>query len=89
MIDLSLAYSDGQGVPQDYAKAMEWFRKGAAAGDGDAMVDIALLYQNIEVDISHHATTELFFLTSGRFYFRNFRTGEKFDWLTDEPPDLS
>ena len=29
-------YRDGQGAPQDYAKAREWFEKAAAAGDASA-----------------------------------------------------
>jgi TPR repeat protein len=31
-------------VPQDYAKAREWFEKGVAAGDARAMVGIGWLY---------------------------------------------
>jgi TPR repeat protein len=28
-----MLYEEGHGVPQDYQKALEWYEKGAAAGD--------------------------------------------------------
>lgn len=37
-------YRVGQGVPVDYAKAMKWYRKGAAAGSRNAMVGLAIMY---------------------------------------------
>ncbi len=46
MFNRGLDYYNGQGVPQDYAKAMEWFRKAAAAGIGRAMNNIGMLYTN-------------------------------------------
>ena len=33
-------------MPQDYTKAMEWYRKAAAAGKGRAMINIGVLYAN-------------------------------------------
>ncbi|WP_296595562.1 tetratricopeptide repeat protein [Phenylobacterium sp.] len=33
---VGLLYQNGQGVPQDYAKALEWHRRGLAAGDDAA-----------------------------------------------------
>jgi len=41
---MGAAYATGLGVPQDYAKAMEWYRKGAAKGNGDAMCGVGWLY---------------------------------------------
>ena len=40
MRDLGFLYENGQGVPQDYAKAREWFEKAAAAGSADAVKDL-------------------------------------------------
>ena len=37
---------NGQGGPQDYAKALEWYEKAAAAGNADAMVNLGALYAN-------------------------------------------
>jgi TPR repeat protein len=36
MTDLGALYANGDGVPQDYAKAREWYEKAAAKGDADA-----------------------------------------------------
>ena len=33
-------------MPQDYAKAREWYEKAAAKGDATAMINIGLLYDN-------------------------------------------
>jgi uncharacterized protein len=33
MYNLGLLYGNGLGVAQDYAKAREWFEKGAAKGE--------------------------------------------------------
>jgi len=46
---LGQAYATGAGVPQDYAKAMEWYVKAASRGDevaSDGMVGEAGLYEN-------------------------------------------
>jgi len=44
MIRLGRMFSDGQGVPQDYALAATWFSRAAAAGSGPAMVELSALY---------------------------------------------
>ena len=36
MNSLGLLYQNGQGVPQDYAKAREWYEKAADKGDARA-----------------------------------------------------
>ncbi len=37
-------YDNGQGVPQDYAKAAEWFREAAEQGHLNARFNLALMY---------------------------------------------
>ena len=37
-------YADGIGVPQGYAAAMKWYRKGADAGDPSCTFAVGLLY---------------------------------------------
>jgi hypothetical protein len=37
-------YREGQGVPQDYAQAVFWYRKAAEQGDGPAQVSLGLLH---------------------------------------------
>ena len=41
---LGALYANGWSVPQDYAKAREWFQKAAAQGDARAQHDLGLLY---------------------------------------------
>ncbi len=43
---LGYFYTIGQGVPQDYVKAREWFEKAADQGYGYAMRGIGILYAN-------------------------------------------
>ncbi len=39
-------YENGQGVPQDYAQAMIWFRKAADQGEADAQFNLGVMYEN-------------------------------------------
>ncbi|MDE0745659.1 MAG: tetratricopeptide repeat protein, partial [SAR202 cluster bacterium] len=43
---LGQMYRDGQGVPQDYKTAMEWFILSAEQGDGDAQFNLGFMYGN-------------------------------------------
>jgi TPR repeat protein len=38
-------YRDGQGVAQDYAEAMRWFRKSAAQEEVSAQNNLGLMYR--------------------------------------------
>ncbi|KAF9426553.1 Mitochondrial translocator assembly and maintenance protein 41 [Entomortierella beljakovae] len=44
--DIGVLYHNGQGVPQDYSKAMEWYLKSAGQGNADAMINIGALYED-------------------------------------------
>ncbi len=37
-------YGNGEGVPQDYAEAVGWWRKAAEQGDANAHFNLGLLY---------------------------------------------
>ncbi len=41
---LGLIYAKGQGVPQDYAAAADWYRKAAEKGNAFAQTNLALFY---------------------------------------------
>ena len=41
---LGLVYTLGHGVPQDYAKAREWYEQAAAQGYADAQALLGVLY---------------------------------------------
>jgi TonB family protein len=45
---LGLAYATGQGVPQDYAQALAWYRDAANQGDANALCRLATMYENAE-----------------------------------------
>ena len=44
--NLGLMYFAGQGLPQDDAKAAQWFRSAAEQGDAPAQYNLALIYQS-------------------------------------------
>ncbi|KAF9426605.1 hypothetical protein BGZ76_002680, partial [Entomortierella beljakovae] len=44
--DLGVIYQNGDGVQQDYSKAMEWYLKASDQGNSDAQRNIGLLYQS-------------------------------------------
>lgn len=46
MVDLGAHYAAGDGVPQDYMKAADWWRKGAEQGDADAEFALGALYES-------------------------------------------
>jgi uncharacterized protein len=43
---LGLMYRKGQGVPQDYAVAVSWYRKAAEQGDEHGQSSLGLLYES-------------------------------------------
>jgi TPR repeat protein len=46
MSNLGWLYENGKGVPQDYAKAREWYEKAAAKDNAAAMNNLGGLYEN-------------------------------------------
>ena len=45
-VNLGLMYEQGQGVRQDYAQAVQWYRRAAEQGYADAQVNLGLMYAN-------------------------------------------
>ena len=43
---LGMKYSEGDGVRQDYAEAMKWFRKAADQGEVRSQFNLAIMYEN-------------------------------------------
>ena len=41
-------YNNGEGVPQDHARAARWFLKAAKQGDADAQLSVGLMYDKGE-----------------------------------------
>ena len=44
--NLGVAYDKGQGVPQDYAESMKWYRKAAEQGLAEAQYNLGVTYYN-------------------------------------------
>ncbi|MFA4871976.1 MAG: SEL1-like repeat protein [Patescibacteria group bacterium] len=44
--NLGIMYESGQGVPKDYAKAVEWFQKAAEQGNPHAQLNLGNMYYN-------------------------------------------
>ena len=42
--NLGVMYENGQGVPQDYAEALKWFRLAADQGDAKAQHNLGVMY---------------------------------------------
>src|SRR5437868_1947968 len=42
--NLGSLYYNGQGIPQDYAKARQWYEKAAAQGYAEAQFSLGVLY---------------------------------------------
>lgn len=47
-VELGLRYTDGTGVPQDYARAAEWFRQAAMQGNAEGQLELGVMYVNGE-----------------------------------------
>jgi len=44
--NLGLMYDNGEGVPQDYAEALKWFRLAAERGNVTAQYNVGVMYDN-------------------------------------------
>lgn len=44
--NLGLLYANGQGVPQDYVQARQWYEKAAIQGDALAQLNLGIIYGN-------------------------------------------
>ena len=43
---LGQLYANGEGVPQDYVQARQWYEKAALQGDASAQLHLGVLYEN-------------------------------------------
>ncbi len=67
MITLGLYYQQGRGVPQDYAKAMDWYLQAFSLFNGDAYNNIGVMYRDGEgVKANRKIAHDLFLMTHMR-----------------------
>ena len=45
MYSLGQMYEEGRGVPQNFAQALRWYEKAAAAGSAPAMTKLGIFYE--------------------------------------------
>ena len=46
--NLAFMYANGEGVPENDAEAVKWYRKAADQGDADAQFNLGVMYDNGE-----------------------------------------
>lgn len=67
MITMALFYHQGQGVPQDYSKAMDWYLKAFQLQNGDAYNNVGVLYRDgLGVTANRKVAYSLFLITHMR-----------------------
>ncbi|MEE8152836.1 MAG: tetratricopeptide repeat protein [candidate division NC10 bacterium] len=58
---LGFMYYDGQGVPQNYAEAVNWYRMAASQGQADAQLGLGIMYHNGQVVPQDYVQAHLWF----------------------------
>ncbi len=48
-------YDYGEGVPQDYAEAVSWYRKAAEQGYAHAQNNLGVMYETVRVSLKTYA----------------------------------
>jgi TPR repeat protein len=67
MMELGLMYHTGEGVKQDYGKAMDWYLKAFAKGNGDAYSNIGVMYRDgLGCETNRPIAYALFYITHMR-----------------------
>ena len=67
MIELGVMYHTGQGVKQDYRKAMDWYLKAFVKSNGDAYSNIGVLYRDgLGCETNRPIAYALFYITHMR-----------------------
>ena len=67
MVMIGLFYHQGNGIPQDYTKAMDWYLRALPSGDGDAYNNIGVMYRDgLGVTINRAIAYDLFLIVHMR-----------------------
>ncbi len=67
--NLGVRYAKGEGVPQDHAEAVKWYRKAAARGHAKALYNLGVMYdigQGVTQDYARAA--KWYHMAAGRGY---------------------
>src|SRR5687768_5299812 len=67
MIDVGVMYHFGEGIKQDYVRAMDWYLKAFKKGNGDGYSNIGVLYRDgLGVETNRQIAYALFFIVHMR-----------------------
>jgi TPR repeat protein len=82
-MNIGLLYTHGgDGLPQDYAKAIDFFRKAAEGGDADALYDLGWAYEHgLGVPADRQQATEWYSKAAGK---RQALALKRLDSLSEE-----
>ncbi len=62
---LGFAYSNGKGVPQDFAEALKWYRRAAEQGNAGAQHGLGLMYSSGRGVPQDYVAAHMFFNLAG------------------------
>ena len=67
MVTIGMFFYKGEGFPQDYGKAMDWFLKAMALGNGDAYNNIGVMFRDgLGVETNRAIAYDLFLIVHMR-----------------------
>ena len=67
MVTIGMFFYKGEGFSQDYGKAMDWFLKAMALGNGDAYNNIGVMYRDgLGVEVNRAIAYDLFLIVHMR-----------------------
>jgi TPR repeat protein len=78
MSNIGAIYAQGQGVTQDFAQAMIWFKKAADRGDSGGMYNLGQLYDTGNGVPQDHAQARIWYRKAAAGGDENAQK-----WLTD------
>ena len=82
-------YADGEGVPEDDAEAVRWYRLAADQGLAGAQHNLGLMYYNGEGVLQDNVTAHMWFNIAGANGAEDGRDNrEKIEWKMT-PADIS
>jgi TPR repeat protein len=59
--NLGVMYADGQGVPQDFKEAMQWYYLAAMQGDADAYHNLGVMYATDQGALKDYVLAHVWF----------------------------
>jgi uncharacterized protein len=80
-------YDRGQGVPQDYAQAVAWYRKAAGQGDPFAQYNLGVMYAKSHGVTQDYIEALMWFYLAAAAHPSDMRAPENRDTLVSKMTD--